>query len=79
VPVGPRDQTGLWRWVSTTRRSCSAELVARASSLSLATEYAKVRGQFDRPIAFQAIRHKAVEIAPARACAKCTTRRGRPM
>jgi alkylation response protein AidB-like acyl-CoA dehydrogenase len=42
----------------------AAELVgASDAALELATEYAKARVQFDRPIAtFQAIRHKAVDM-----------------
>ena len=66
VPVGPRgDQTGLWRRVvDDASIMLAAELVGACdAALSLATEYAKVRVQFDRPIAsFQAIRHKAVDM-----------------
>jgi alkylation response protein AidB-like acyl-CoA dehydrogenase len=66
VPVGPRgDQTGLWRRVvDDASVLLAAELVGACdAALSLATEYAKVRVQFDRPIAtFQAIRHKAVDM-----------------
>jgi alkylation response protein AidB-like acyl-CoA dehydrogenase len=42
----------------------AAELVGACdAALALATEYAKARVQFDRPIAtFQAIRHKAVDM-----------------
>jgi alkylation response protein AidB-like acyl-CoA dehydrogenase len=66
VPVGPRgDQTGLWRRVvDDASVMLAAELVGACdAALSLATEYAKVRVQFDRPIAsFQAIRHKTVDM-----------------
>ena len=66
VPLGPRgDQTGLWRRVvDDASVMLAAELVGACdAALSLATEYAKVRVQFDRPIAsFQAIRHKAVDM-----------------
>jgi alkylation response protein AidB-like acyl-CoA dehydrogenase len=66
VPVGPRgDQTGLWRRVvDDAAVMLVAELVGACdAALDLATEYAKVRVQFDRPIAtFQAIRHKAVDM-----------------
>ncbi len=66
VPVGPRgDQTALWRRVvDDTSVMLAAELIGACdAALGLATEYAKVRVQFDRPIAtFQAIRHKAVDM-----------------
>ena len=66
VPVGPRgDQTALWRRVvDDASVMLAAELVGACdAALGLATEYAKVRVQFDRPIAtFQAIRHKAVDM-----------------
>jgi alkylation response protein AidB-like acyl-CoA dehydrogenase len=66
VPVGPRgDQTALWRRaVDDAAVMLAAELVgASDAALELATEYAKARVQFDRPIAtFQAIRHKAVDM-----------------
>ncbi|MGH9188144.1 MAG: acyl-CoA dehydrogenase family protein [Acidimicrobiales bacterium] len=66
VPVGPRgDQTAIWRRVvDDADVMLSAELVgASDAALALATEYAKARVQFDRPIAtFQAIRHKAVDM-----------------
>jgi alkylation response protein AidB-like acyl-CoA dehydrogenase len=66
VPVGPRgDQTTTWRRiVDDAAVMLAAELVgASDAALELATEYAKARVQFDRPIAtFQAIRHKAVDM-----------------
>ena len=66
VPVGPRgDQTVLWRRVvDDAAVMLAAELVgASDAALQLAADYAKVRVQFDRPIAtFQAIRHKAVDM-----------------
>jgi alkylation response protein AidB-like acyl-CoA dehydrogenase len=66
VPVGPRgDQTELWRRVvDDAAVMLAAELVGACdAALELATGYAKVRVQFDRPIAsFQAIRHKAVDM-----------------
>jgi alkylation response protein AidB-like acyl-CoA dehydrogenase len=66
VPVGPRgDQTRTWRRVvDDAAVMLAAELIgASDAALVLATEYAKVRVQFDRPIAsFQAIRHKAVDM-----------------
>ena len=66
VPVGPRgDQTALWRRVvDDASVMLAAELVGACdAALGLATEYAKVRVQFDRPIAtFQAIRHKTVDM-----------------
>src|SRR5207244_13286206 len=66
VPVGARgDQTALWRRVvDDASVMLAAELVGACdAALGLATEYAKVRVQFDRPIAtFQAIRHKAVDM-----------------
>jgi alkylation response protein AidB-like acyl-CoA dehydrogenase len=66
VPVGPRgDHTRLWRRVvDDASIMLAAELVGSCdAALELATEYAKARVQFDRPIAsFQAIRHKAVEM-----------------
>ena len=54
-----------WRGSSTTSASClCAESVGACDrALTMATEYAKVRVQFDRPIAtFQAIRHKIVDM-----------------
>jgi alkylation response protein AidB-like acyl-CoA dehydrogenase len=66
VPVGPPgDHTAIWRRVvDDAAVALAAELVgASEAALDLAVEYAKVRVQFDRPIAtFQAIRHKAVDM-----------------
>src|SRR5918995_3926130 len=65
-PQGPRgDQTALWRRVvDDASVMLAAELVGACdAALQLATDYAKARVQFDRPIAtFQAIRHKAVDM-----------------
>jgi alkylation response protein AidB-like acyl-CoA dehydrogenase len=65
-PLGPTgDHTALWRRVTDDASvMLAAELVgASEAALELAVEYAKVRIQFDRPIAtFQAIRHKAVDM-----------------
>jgi alkylation response protein AidB-like acyl-CoA dehydrogenase len=65
-PIGPTgDHTALWRRITDDAAvMLSAELVgASEAALELAVEYAKVRVQFDRPIAsFQAIRHKAVDM-----------------
>jgi alkylation response protein AidB-like acyl-CoA dehydrogenase len=61
----PGDHTGIWRRVvDDAAVMLAAELVgASDAALALAVEYAKVRVQFDRPIAsFQAIRHKAVDM-----------------
>jgi alkylation response protein AidB-like acyl-CoA dehydrogenase len=64
--VGPAgDQTALWRRIADDAAvALCAELVGSCErALELATEYAKVRVQFDRPIAtFQAIKHKAAEM-----------------
>src|SRR5207249_5453625 len=64
--VGPRgDHTAIWRRiVDDAAVMLCAELVgASEAALELGVEYAKVRVQFDRPIAtFQAIRHKAVDM-----------------
>ncbi|MGH9050412.1 MAG: acyl-CoA dehydrogenase family protein [Acidimicrobiia bacterium] len=66
VAVGPRgDHTAIWRRiVDDAAVALSAELIgASEAALELAVEYAKVRVQFDRPLAkFQAIRHKAVDM-----------------
>jgi alkylation response protein AidB-like acyl-CoA dehydrogenase len=65
-PVGPDgDQTRGWqRIVDDTNVATCAELVGSMEAAnSLAVEYAKVRVQFDRPIAtFQAIKHKAADM-----------------
>lgn len=64
--LGPGgDQTELWRRVvDDAAVMLCAELVGVCEgALALATEYAQVRVQFDRPLAkFQAIRHKAVDM-----------------
>jgi alkylation response protein AidB-like acyl-CoA dehydrogenase len=66
VPIGSRgDQTGLWKRVADDAAVmlCGELVGATDAALALAVEYAKVRVQFDRPIAtFQAIRHKAVDM-----------------
>ncbi len=59
------DHTAIWRRVvDDAAVMLAAELVGACdAALELAVEYAKVRVQFDRPIAsFQAIRHKAVDM-----------------
>src|SRR5437764_1598484 len=65
-PVGPDgDQTAVWhRIVDETNVALCAELVgAMEAANALAVEYAKVRVQFDRPIAtFQVIKHKAADM-----------------
>jgi alkylation response protein AidB-like acyl-CoA dehydrogenase len=65
-PIGsPGDHTAIWRRITDDAAvMLAAELVgASEAALELAVEYAKVRVQFDRPIAtFQAIRHKAVDM-----------------
>jgi len=61
----PGDQAALWRRVvEDIDVALCAELVGTAErALELAVEYAKVRVQFDRPIAtFQAIKHKAADM-----------------
>src|SRR4029450_3102204 len=63
--LGAERRHGLWRRVvAAASVMLAAELVGACdAALNLATEYAKVRVQFDRPIAtFQAIRHKAVDM-----------------
>ena len=64
--VGPAgDHTGIWRRVlDDVNVALSAELVGTAErALGLAVEYARVRVQFDRPIAtFQVIKHKAADM-----------------
>jgi alkylation response protein AidB-like acyl-CoA dehydrogenase len=64
--VGPEgDQTAIWRRVlDDLNVAVCAELVGTCErALSLAVEYAKVRTQFDRPIAtFQVIKHKAADM-----------------
>ena len=64
--VGPAgDQTALWaRILDDLSVAISAELVGTSErALNLAVEYAKVRVQFDRPIAtFQVIKHKAADM-----------------
>jgi alkylation response protein AidB-like acyl-CoA dehydrogenase len=65
-PVGPEgDHTAMWRRiVDDTCVALCAELVgSMETAQSLAVEYAKVRVQFDRPIAtFQVIKHKAADM-----------------
>jgi alkylation response protein AidB-like acyl-CoA dehydrogenase len=64
--VGPAgDQTAVWaRILDDLAVAVCAELVGTSErALSLAVEYAKVRVQFDRPIAtFQVIKHKAADM-----------------
>ena len=64
--VGPAgDQTAIWRRVlDDLAVAVCAELVGTCErALSLAVDYAKVRVQFDRPIAtFQVIKHKAADM-----------------
>ena len=66
TPVGPDgDHTATWqRIVDDTNVALCAELVgAMEAANALAVEYAKVRVQFDRPIAtFQVIKHKAADM-----------------
>jgi alkylation response protein AidB-like acyl-CoA dehydrogenase len=61
----PGDQTALWaRVLDDLAVAVCAELVGTSQrALDLAVEYAKVRVQFDRPIAtFQVIKHKAADM-----------------
>jgi alkylation response protein AidB-like acyl-CoA dehydrogenase len=61
----PGDQGAVWRRIlDDVNVALSAELVGTAErALELAVEYAKVRVQFDRPIAtFQVIKHKAADM-----------------
>jgi alkylation response protein AidB-like acyl-CoA dehydrogenase len=64
--IGPDgDHSAIWRRiVDDTAVMLAAELVGSCEQAHyLAVEYAKVRVQFDRPLAtFQAIRHKAVDM-----------------
>lgn len=66
TPVGPDgDHTAVWRRVVDDGAvALAAELLgAMQASFDLAVEYAKVRVQFDRPIAtFQATKHKAADL-----------------
>jgi alkylation response protein AidB-like acyl-CoA dehydrogenase len=66
TPVGPDgDHTARWRRVvDDAAVALCAELVGSMEAAhELAVEYAKVRVQFDRPIAtFQVIKHKAVDM-----------------
>ena len=66
VPIGPDgDHTAIWRRIADDAAvMLAAELVGSSEQAhTLAVEYAKVRVQFDRPLAsFQAIRHKAVDM-----------------
>ena len=65
-PVGPDgDHTALWRRVADDAAvAVCAELIGSMERANeLAVEYAKVRVQFDRPIAtFQVIKHKAADM-----------------
>ncbi len=65
-PVGPDgDHTPIWRRVvdDGAVALCADALGSMEQAFDLAVEYAKVRVQFDRPIAtFQAIKHKAAEM-----------------
>ena len=65
-PVGPAgDHTAIWRRVvdDGSVALCAEMLGGMEQAQDLAVEYAKVRVQFDRPIAtFQAIKHKAADM-----------------
>src|SRR5689334_11931151 len=77
VPIGPEgDHTKIWRRICDDAAvMLAAELVGSAEQAHiLAVEYAKVRVQFDRPLAsFQAIRHKAVDMLHALELARVGT------
>jgi alkylation response protein AidB-like acyl-CoA dehydrogenase len=77
VPIGPvGDHTAIWRRVADdTAIMLAAELVGSGEQAhTLAVEYAKVRVQFERPLAsFQAIRHKAVDMLHALELARVGT------
>jgi alkylation response protein AidB-like acyl-CoA dehydrogenase len=77
VRIGPDgDHTAIWRRVADDASvMLAAELVGSAEQAHhLAVEYAKVRVQFDRPLAkFQAIRHKAVDMLHALELARVGT------
>ena len=66
VPIGPRgDHTAIWRRVNDDGAvGLAAELVGVAeAAMEQASEYAKTRVQFDRPIAtHQVIQHKIVDM-----------------
>jgi alkylation response protein AidB-like acyl-CoA dehydrogenase len=65
-PVGPEgDQSALWRRIADDAAvaSCAELIGGMEQANALAVEYAKIRVQFDRPIAtFQAIKHKAADM-----------------
>jgi alkylation response protein AidB-like acyl-CoA dehydrogenase len=65
-PVGPDgDHTDLWHRIADDAAvaQCAELIGAGEQALELAVEYAKVRVQFDRPIAtFQAIKHKLADM-----------------
>jgi len=65
-PVGPDgDHTAIWKRVADDAAValCAETLGSMQQAFDQAVEYAKVRIQFDRPIAtFQAIKHKAAEM-----------------
>jgi alkylation response protein AidB-like acyl-CoA dehydrogenase len=65
-PVGPNgDQSALWRRIADDAAValCAEMIGAGEQAYGLAVEYAKVRVQFDRPIAtFQAIKHKLADM-----------------
>ena len=66
APVGPDgDHTAIWKRVvdDAAVALCAETLGSMEQAFDLAVEYAKVRVQFDRPIAtFQAIKHKSAEM-----------------